>query len=134
MLAPSPYWCEEMIWKSPASAHNAMVDQKGRVWLASAIRPATREPAFCRSSSNPFAKYFRLERSGRQNSYYEPLTGKFTFVDTCFATHHLFMAEDKDNTMYYSGEDRDLLVRRGAMGESLMVSGRLDAWIGAPAS
>ena len=36
---PSPYWGEELIWTSQSSPHNPMLDQKGRVWLTSRIRP-----------------------------------------------------------------------------------------------
>ena len=40
MLAPSPYWGTERIWKSQASVHNPMFDEKGRVWITTRIRPA----------------------------------------------------------------------------------------------
>jgi hypothetical protein len=34
---------------------------------------------------------------------YEPDTGEYTFVDTCYGTHHLQFAEDEDNTLWTSG-------------------------------
>src|SRR5205807_7069650 len=44
---PSPYWGDEMIWKSQTSVHNPMLDQDGRVWLTARIRPP-QTPVFCR--------------------------------------------------------------------------------------
>ena len=34
---------------------------------------------------------------------YEPKTGKYTYVDTCYSTHHLQFAEDANNTLWTSG-------------------------------
>ena len=101
--AASPYWGEEAIWNSKATAHSATIDAKGRVWLASRIRPAE-TPEFCRpGSDHPSAKLFPIERSGRQVSYYDPKTGKFTLIDTCFGTHHLMFDEDANDTLWFCG-------------------------------
>jgi hypothetical protein len=103
MPAASPYWGEEVFWKSPANMHNPMIDGTGRVWLTSSLRPATRQPAWCKDPNNPFAKYFPLESSSRQASFYDPKVDKTTLIDVCYGTHHLQFAEDKDNTLYFSG-------------------------------
>src|SRR5438045_6546014 len=50
MPAPSPYWDEEPIWTSKNNVHNPMFDEKGRVWITSAVRPPE-NPAFCREGS-----------------------------------------------------------------------------------
>ncbi len=90
----SPYWGEERIWDSRAIAHNPMLDRSGRVWYTARIRAAD-NPAFCKQgSSHPSAKAFPLDTSERQLAVYEPKSGKYTFVDTCFSTHHLQFAED----------------------------------------
>ena len=34
---------------------------------------------------------------------FDPKTQKFTFIDTCFGTHHLQFGFDKDNTLWTSG-------------------------------
>lgn len=103
--APSPYWGDEVLWTSRANAHNPMLDQTGRVWYTARIR-ARENPAFCREgSSHPSAILFPTQTSGRQLSVYEPDTGTYTFVDTCFGTHHLQFAEDEDNTLWTSGDD-----------------------------
>ena len=96
-------WGEEIIWKSPANMHNPMMDGQGRVWLTSSLRPANRQPNFCKDPNNKFAKYYPLERSSRQASYYDPKTDQTTLIDTCFGTHHLQFGDDADNTLYYSG-------------------------------
>jgi hypothetical protein len=102
-MAPSPYWGEEHIWSSKANAHNPMLDQDGRVWYTARIR-GPNNPAFCKKGSeHPSAKIFPLERSGRHLSVYDPNTNQYTFVDTCFSTHHLQFANDANNTLWTSG-------------------------------
>jgi len=103
VTAPSPYWGDEPIWDSKANAHNPMLDHLGRVWYTARIR-GPENPAFCRKGSDhPSAKLFPLERSGRHLAIYEPKTGKYTFIDTCFSTHHLQFAADENNTLWTSG-------------------------------
>ncbi len=104
VVAPSPYWGEERIWDSRANAHNPMLDAQGRVWYTARIRAAD-NPAFCkRGSDHPSAKAFPVERSGRQLAVYEPDTQKYTFVDTCYGTHHLqFAYDDPNDTLWTSG-------------------------------
>jgi hypothetical protein len=103
VLGPSPYWGEERIWDSRAVAHNPMLDRSGRVWYTARIRAAD-NPAFCRKgSANPSAKEFPIDSSQRQLAVYVPKSGKYTFVDTCFSTHHLQFAEDANDTLWTSG-------------------------------
>jgi hypothetical protein len=103
ILAPSPYWGDERIWNSRAIAHNPMLDQQGRVWYTARIRAAN-NPPFCKKGSNlESAKNFPLDASERQIALYEPASGKYTFVDTCFSTHHLQFAQDANNTLWTSG-------------------------------
>jgi streptogramin lyase len=103
VLAPSPYWGEERIWDSRAIAHNPMMDRFGRVWYTARIRGAD-NPPFCRKdSAHPSAKAFPIDSSERQLAVYEPKSGKYTFIDTCFNTHHLQFAEDASDTLWTSG-------------------------------
>jgi hypothetical protein len=100
---PSAYWGSEAIWDSKANSHNPMIDHKGRVWYTARIRDDA-NPAFCKEGSqHPSAKLFPTQASGRQLAVYEPTTGKYTFVDTCFGTHHLQFAEDANHTLWTSG-------------------------------
>jgi len=101
-MAPSAYWGAEPIWDSQTSPHNPMFDEKGRVWFTSRVR-GPQNPAFCgKGSDHPSARIFPVERSNRQLSMYDPKTGKFTLIDTCFGTHHLYFAEDAGNTLWAS--------------------------------
>jgi hypothetical protein len=101
--APSAYWGDSVVWTSKNNVHNPMFDEKGRVWITSAIRPAD-NPAFCKAGSDhPSAKLFPVNRSGRQLAMYDPKTKKLTHIDTCFGTHHLMFAEDANNTLWTSG-------------------------------
>ena len=95
-MQPSPYWGDERIWTSKASNHNGMFDRQGRVWFAAAVR-GPNNPAFCKKGSDhPSAKVFPMERSTRHFAMLDPKTMKYTFVETCFNTHHLqFDANDR---------------------------------------
>jgi hypothetical protein len=103
--APSAYWGDEKLWDARANAHNPMLDQDGRVWYTARIR-APENPDFCQAgSSHPSAQLYPTPEARRQLSFYEPDTGEYTFVDTCFDTHHLHFSEDPDNTLWTSGDD-----------------------------
>jgi len=103
-LQPSAYWGEEILWDTRANNHNAMIGKDGRVWLAAAVRDQDNPPPWCKKeSSNSYAKAFPLGRSARQVAVLDPKTMKYTFVDTCFATHHLQFGYDADNTLWFSG-------------------------------
>src|SRR3954466_5776706 len=79
-----------------------MFDEHGRVWFTSRVRPPE-NPAFCRKgSAHPSAQLFPLERSNRHLSMYDPRSGQFTLISTCFPTHHLVFASDANNTLWTS--------------------------------
>jgi hypothetical protein len=103
MPAPSPYWGDEPIWTSKNNVHNPMLDERGRVWITSAVRPFD-NPDWCKAGSDhPSAKLFPLNRSGRHLAVWDPKTEKLTHIGTCFGTHHLMFAEDANNTLWTSG-------------------------------
>ena len=113
-LGPSPYWGEEKLYDTKVNNHNAMFDQKGRVWLAAAVR-GPKNPDFCKKGSDhPSAKLFPLEQTHRALAIIDPKTLKYTFVDTCFQTHHLQFAYDANNTLWTSQRRRR---RRGRLGQ-----------------
>jgi len=61
-------------------------------------------PAFCKEGSDhPSAKLFPLKESSRQLAMLDPKTMKYTFVDTCFSTHHLQFGFDDNDTLWTSG-------------------------------
>ena len=102
-LMASAYWGNERIWDTRVNNHNSMFDKRGRLWLAAAVRGAD-NPAFCREGSDhPSAKAFPLERSTRHLAMLDPKTQKYTFVDTCYGTHHPQFGYDANDTLWTSG-------------------------------
>jgi hypothetical protein len=101
-MTPSPYWGDEVIWDSQTSMHNPMFDEQGRVWFTARVRPPA-NPAFCKKGSDhPSAKLFPLEQSNRHLAMYDPKTGQFTLIGTCFPTHHLQFGFDANQTLWTS--------------------------------
>ena len=109
---PSYYWGEQLLWgrggpdghENASDPHNPMMDGKGRVWMTSKVRNRP-NPGWCQEgSSNRFARYWPVEASGRQASYYDPKDGSFALIDTCFGTHHLQFGEDDNDTLWFSGD------------------------------
>ena len=99
---PSAYWGEDPIWDGHTSIHNPIIDEKGRVWFTARIRPPA-NPDFCKKGSDhPSAKVVPLNESPRQLSMYDPKTGKWSLISTCFPTHHLYFAKDANNTLWTS--------------------------------
>ena len=102
-LQPSAYWGDRQLWDTRANNHNSEFDKQGRIWLAATVRGQA-NPDFCKKGSdNAYAKAFPLDKSQRQVAMLDPKTMKYTFVDTCFATHHPQFGYDADNTLWFSG-------------------------------
>jgi hypothetical protein len=102
-FAASPYWGTEPIWTSKANVHNPMMDELGRVWITSRVRPPP-NPDFCKAgSSHPSAQLFPLNQAGRHVAVYDPKTKEMKHISTCFGTHHLMFAEDSNRTLWLSG-------------------------------
>ncbi|MCZ6774311.1 MAG: carboxypeptidase-like regulatory domain-containing protein [Proteobacteria bacterium] len=103
IFQPSPYWGSEPIWDSHTVTHNPMMDHRGRVWLTSRTKPGP-NPEFCREGSDhPSARLTPIDASGRDLSMYDPASGQWTLITTCFLTHHLNFTEDGTNTLWFSG-------------------------------
>ena len=100
---PSAYWGNEKIWTNRLNNHNSMFDEEGRLWLSAAGR-APPDPDFCKAGSDLIsAKLFPLAQSHRQLAMLDPKTKKFTYIDTCFETHHLQFGFDANDTLWTSG-------------------------------
>jgi hypothetical protein len=99
----SPYWGPNPIWSSQTITHNPMMDDKGRVWFTSQIRPPA-NPDFCKAgSTQPSAKAFPIAESNRNIAMYDPATQKFTLISTCFPTHHLAFSRDHNMLFLSAG-------------------------------
>lgn len=102
-VAESPNWGAEEPWDSRANVHNPMFDQDGRLWITARVRGRD-NPDWCRQgSSHPSAVAYPMDANGRQLGLYDPATGEYKHIDTCFGTHHLMFAEDANNTLWTSG-------------------------------
>ena len=65
------------------------MDEQGRVYVASTIRAAENQPAWCREGSdNRYAQYFPLRSSSKHVAMYDPETDEMTLIDTCFRADH----------------------------------------------
>ena len=114
VVAPSPYFGAEQVWDSRVNAHNPMLDQDARLH---GTNPFTQESAsVLRGRVRPSVAKYPLAgtRSGfvqnsRQVTVYDQETKKFTFIDTCFGTHHLNFAEDANNTLWLSNNTQNEL-------------------------
>ena len=100
---PSAYYGSEALWQRPADPHNPMFDELGRVWMTTKVQ-GNKLPEWCEpESGNKFAQYHRSRGSERQASHYDPATGEFGLISTCFGTHHLQFGWGKNRMLYFSG-------------------------------
>ena len=108
--APSAYFGMEQTWDTQVNAHNPMMDQDGRVYYTAQTRSPKDPPDYCKKDSPlrsaqlyPLAaRQDGFVQNARQVTVWDPSTKKFSFIDTCFGTHHLNFAEDADNTLWLS--------------------------------
>ncbi len=98
----SPHYGPSM-WARRADVRSAAVDASGRAWMASRVREPESQPDFCGADGNAFGRYYPLERSSRQVSLYDPETGGFEQIDTCFSADHNQMSDD--NFLYFGQND-----------------------------
>ena len=102
-LQPSPYWGSERIWETRVNNHNSMFGRDGRLWLAASVR-GNDNPACCKAGSDhPSAKAFPMDRAIRHIAVLDPKTKKYTFVETCYSTHHPQFGYDANDTLWTSG-------------------------------
>ena len=107
LLEPSPYWGNEPVAISHATAHSLMMDSKGRIWTAAATRPRENPDSCKKGSSLESAMVLPLANSSRQTNFYDPKTGQWTLVDMCSSSQHLMFAEDANNTLWFSNPGGD---------------------------
>nr|WP_249141893.1 carboxypeptidase-like regulatory domain-containing protein [Bradyrhizobium diazoefficiens] len=99
---PSAYWGDEPIWDGHTSIHNVMMDEQGKVWFTARLRPPA-NPDYCKQGSDlPPAKVAPQATSLRQLSRFDPATGKWDLINTCFTTHHLYFDDDANQTLWTS--------------------------------
>jgi len=86
-------------YQNPANPHNPMLDAEGKVWITTQVRREWGEdlPPFCREDAEIANQYHH-----RQLGYYDPQTGAFELLDTCYGTHHLQF--DNQGVLWTSGD------------------------------
>jgi hypothetical protein len=86
-------------YANPANPHNPMLDAQGRVWITTQVRREWGEdlPEFCKRSPVIANNYHH-----RQLGWYDPKTGQYQLIDTCFGTHHLQF--DERGVLWTSGD------------------------------
>ena len=86
----------------PHLIHNVMMDEEGKVWFTARTAPAGQS----RLLQAGLGASFRQGRSAgnrvRQLSRFDPTTGKWDMINTCFTTHHLYFGHDANNTLWMS--------------------------------
>ena len=99
---PSAYWGDEAIWDGHTSIHNVIIDKHNKVWFAARVRPLD-NPAYCKQGSDhPSAKVAPQNTSARQLSRFDPQTGKWDLINTCYPTHHLYFGHDAEDRLWTS--------------------------------
>src|SRR5262249_7168397 len=83
---------------------SAAVDHKGRVWFTLRFRENAKQPTWCNgAAANAYGKYLPIAQSGKQVAVYDPKSGKFERVDTCFQVDHNELSHD--NFIYYGSNN-----------------------------
>ncbi len=86
------------------SAHNPMLDQKGRVWVT--MMSGEGGPwEVCDNTNNEYVRYFPNQAQyTRRITLYDPETEDITIIPVCFSSHHINWMYDDDNTVVFSGD------------------------------
>ena len=100
---PSVAWGEP-IWQRTSDPRSVEIDGKGRVWLTLRSREAGKQPSWCAGAgANSFGKYYPLKAAGKQVANYDPKTGQFEVVDTCFQVDH--NESSHENVIHYGSNN-----------------------------
>ena len=102
-MAASPYWGNEVIWTSRNNVHNPMIDERGPR-LAHVRDSGVREPRLLQGGiESSVGQALSDSAIAPSSRVWDPKTQKLTHISTCFGTHHLMFADDKNNTLWTSG-------------------------------
>ena len=86
-----------------AIAHNPMLDRSGPRLVHRANSRGGQSRVLQTGLGTSVREAVSHRTSERQLAVYDPKSGKYTFVDTCYSTHHLQFAEDANDTLWTSG-------------------------------
>jgi hypothetical protein len=108
VIEPSPYFGKEALWDSHFNAHTPTMDAQGRIYFAAQTRSPKSVPDYCgKNSPLRSAQLYPLDAkpdgfsgNARQVSVYDPKAKKWSFIDTCFGSHHLNFAADANDRLF----------------------------------
>jgi streptogramin lyase len=99
---PSPTWGDEVIIQDRVASGSLAMDQRGRIWLSA--RVTGEAPDFCRpDSGNPFAGIDPTTSGSKGLAVYDPATGKWELIPTCYGSNHPTFAVDGTNKVFIQG-------------------------------
>jgi hypothetical protein len=92
MRNPSIIWGDDIVYDGVTETNHLTMDERGRLWLTAKINTSA-NPAYCREgSTNKYAQADPLAESTRHVAVYDPQTGQWEMIRTCFRTHHIQMS------------------------------------------
>jgi hypothetical protein len=92
MRNPSIIWGDEVIYDGVTFPNHLTMDERGRIWMSARVN-VDANPAYCRAgSTNRYAQADPLDESTRHVAMYDPRTGRWDLIRTCFRTHHIQMS------------------------------------------
>ena len=99
---PSPTWGDEVIAQDYVAPSSLTMDQQGRVWLSARVN--NEAPAFCQpGSGNPYAEIDPTTQDAKDFAMYDPATGEWDLIPTCYGSNHPTMAVDGTNRVFIQG-------------------------------
>lgn len=99
---PSPTWGSEIIVQDRVASGSLTMDQRGRVWLSARVSKEAAD--FCRpGSGNPYAEIDPTTSGSKDLAVYDPATGKWEMIPTCYGSNHPTMAVDGTNKVFIQG-------------------------------
>ena len=102
-MEASAYWGKEKIWDF-AGQQSQFDDRSAGPGVACSRDPRSRQSQLLREGLRPpFGKALSDRKERAPDRVLDPKTMKYTFVDTCFGTHHLQFGYDANNTVWTSG-------------------------------
>jgi streptogramin lyase len=99
---------DEVMVQDFVAPSSLTMDQRGRVWISA--RVSNSAPDFCQpGSGNPYAAVDPTTDDAKDLAVYDPATGQWDLVPTCYGSNHPTMAVDGTNKVFIQGGDSRFL-------------------------
>ena len=109
-LQPSPYWGTKPSGTARRTCTTAMFDAQGPA-LARRLGPSGTDSCVLSAGLKPSIGEVVSDESEHETdlAFYDPKTKQFTTINTCAGSLHLNLAEDANNTLWFSGPGADVV-------------------------